>query len=101
MRLSRSSIIQIDKKNKCSLGSTRAFKHFTRNLKKTYSVNYKVPIHEIKYTKHLEKNTQNLKNNSPNQGKHCTKQLQLFPKTKKFHTKHEKILTKSKNITPN
>ena len=46
--------------------------------------------------KHLEKNTQNLKNNSPNQGKHCTKQLQLFPNTKKFHNKHEKILTKSK-----
>ena len=42
MRLSRSSILQTDKKNKCSLGSTHAFKHFTRNLKKTYSVNYKV-----------------------------------------------------------
>ena len=42
MRLSRSSIIQIDEKNKCSLGSARAFKHFTRNLKKTYLVNYKV-----------------------------------------------------------
>ena len=100
MWLSWSSIIQIDKKNK-SLGPIRAFKHFTRNLKKTYSVNYKVPIHEIKYTKHLEKNTQNLKNNSPNQGKHCTKQLQVFPNTKKFHTKQGKILTKSKKIIPN
>ena len=50
----------------------------------------------MKYTKHLEKNTQNVKNNSPNQGNHCTKQLQLFPKTKKFHTKKNQ-----KKITPN
>ena len=50
----------------------------------------------MKYTKHLEKNTQNLKNNSPDQGNHCTKQLQLFPKTKKFHTKKNQ-----KKITPN
>ena len=93
MRLSRSSIIQIDKINKCFLGSRRAFTHFTRNLKKTSSVNYKLLL-EIKHTKHLGKNTQNIRKNLLSQGEHCTNQLKLFPETKKFHTKYEKILTK-------
>ena len=54
------------------------------------------PIYEIKYTKHLETNTKNLKNNSPNQGKHCTKQLKLFPKTKNVHTKMKKFTPNKK-----
>ena len=54
----------------------------------------KFPIYEIKYTKKKKKNTQNLKNNLPNQGKYCTKQLKLFPKTKKSYTRHEKLLSK-------
>ena len=76
MRLSRSFIIQIDKKNKCSLRSTRAFEHFIRNLKKTYySVNYIVV-------------TQNLKLFIPNPKAKNNTKLEIF------YTKHKKLYNK-------
>ena len=90
-RLSRSSIIQIDKKIKFSAQHVllnilqQTWKRLIQQTIKSYTIyNIWNKIHQ-----HLEKNTQNLKI-----GNHCTKQLKLFPKTKKFL--YEIFLIKSK-----